>query len=389
MGLLAAWAACTTDLDCSLNGACDAASGACACDAPWSGAACETMELRPVSFPQGYGMRAHALQNGANTSWGGNVLFDGTQYHLFVNAIANECLLGTWGRNSRIDHAVSGRVEGPYSYRDTAVGVWASNPAPIVLPPGGAAGAYKYAIFHIGNGTVLPGVQNCTGGLPLPGADAAPAAPLLLDSSGISVSMSLDGPWTLLQGNTLPPCNNPAPWVHPNSTLYALCDDQVYRAEQLTGPWAKVGRAISHTSGPPTWHYEDPFLYTTKRGFHVLYHALDRDENPPLGLQCRNSTVSAHAFSEDGFEWRVSTTQPYSTQVEVVVAGDGAGHQRTVVTVATRERPKLFFNATTGQPSHLINGVCGAPSCTDSPKTGCMDCKYKHHDYTLVQPLDI
>jgi hypothetical protein len=60
----------------------------------------------------------------------------------------------------------------------------------------------------------------------------------------------------------------------------------------------------------------------------------------------------------------------------------------TTRTVATRERPKLFLNSE-GEFTHLINGVCGVPSCTDSPKTGCMDCKYKHWDFTLIQPLAV
>ena len=43
---------------------------------------------------------------------------------------------------------------------------------------------------------------------------------------------------------------------------------------------------------------------------------------------------------------------------------------------------------TQGTP-HLLNGVCGSGSCTDSTRTGCVDCKYAHWDYTLVQPLDV
>jgi hypothetical protein len=60
----------------------------------------------------------------------------------------------------------------------------------------------------------------------------------------------------------------------------------------------------------------------------------------------------------------------------------------TTRTLATRERPKLFLNSEGGF-KHLINGVCGVPSCTDSPMTGCMDCKCKHWDFTLIQPLAV
>jgi hypothetical protein len=117
------------------------------------------MLLLPVTFPQGYGMRnASVFQGGANTSWGGNVLFDGKTYHLFLNTIANECLLGMWMRNSRIDHVVSDVITGPYTFKDTAIGMWSSNPAPVVLK----SGPYRYAMFMIGNGTALPGIKNCS-----------------------------------------------------------------------------------------------------------------------------------------------------------------------------------------------------------------------------------
>jgi hypothetical protein len=124
--------------------------------------------------------------------------------------------------------------------------------------------------------------------------------------------------------------------------------------------------------------WTDPFLYTDERGWHLLYHVYNTHENPPHGHECFNSTVSAHSFSADGFTWFTSPTQPYGTQVETA---DGA-----VVTVATRERPKLFFDEH-GKKTHLLNGVCAASACPDGPTTGCVDCKYANWDYTLVQPL--
>ena len=38
---------CASDLDCSLNGLCDASTGACACDAAWRGPACQELALLP------------------------------------------------------------------------------------------------------------------------------------------------------------------------------------------------------------------------------------------------------------------------------------------------------------------------------------------------------
>ena len=94
---------------------------------------------------------------------------------------------------------------------------------------------------------------------------------------------------------------------------------------------------------------------------------------------CTNSTVSAHVFSEDGFVWHAHPISPYGTHIEV--AGDDAN-----IVVSTRERPKLFFNAS-GYMTHLFNGVCSAPACPGVAP--CVNCKTHYWDYTLVAPLDV
>lgn len=359
------------------------------------------------------------------------MISSGGQYHMFVNSIANQCLLGAWMINSRIDHVVSDTVTGPYTFQDTAIGMTSSNPAPVVLQ----GGPYKYAIFHIFNGTTAahvniphcykngsrmpPHHSHTSGALPAPwlpiagrggedvgdrdgegGGDAARLGADWRDHQ-ISVSDSLDGPWKLLQpaaGNKLPVCNNPAPWVHPNGTLYALCGAVIYTADSIEGPWRNISTSIiNHNNArewPKGWHREDPYLFTTKRGWHVFFHASIPDSSPGAGDNCTDSVVSAHMYSADGFEWHASSVSPYGTQVEVDDAGPGVrpgtpgagGSATRTITVATRERPKLIFDAD-GEMTHLINGVCGAGSCTDSPKTGCMDCKYHHWDFTLIQPI--
>ena len=184
--------------------------------------------------------------------------------------------------------------------------------------------------------------------------------------STIHVSASLAGPWTPLEPNTLGGCNNPAPWVHPNGTIYIVCGGSFKRAESIHGPWTTVS-SFSHSGGPPG-NYEDPYLFTDRRGsFHLIYHVYNTHENPPHGHECFNSTVSAHQYSTDGYTWHTSATSPYGTQV-ALTSGE-------TVTVATRERPKLFFDAH-GQMTHLINGVCGAPNCPNGPASGCVDCKH-------------
>jgi hypothetical protein len=111
----------------------------------------------------------------------------------------------------------------------------------------------------------------------------------------------------------------------------------------------------------------------------------DRTDLPPT--QCVDSTVSAHSSSPDGFTWTMSKTAPYGAQVELKSTSGTSGGGTSFVTVATRERPKPFFDEA-GTMLHLLNGVCGSGSCTDS-RTGCVYCKYNHWDYTLVQPLAV
>ena len=106
----------------------------------------------------------------------------------------------------------------------------------------------------------------------------------------------------------------------------------------------------------------------------MLYHVYNTKEiNPPTG----GFTVAGHAYSPDGHAWTQSKIQPYNNTFATT---DGAR-----VSVATRERPKLLFNAA-GEPTHLVNPVCSAPQC--APRAA-IDCKNYFHDYTLVVPLAV
>merc|ERR1719223_630578 len=76
--------------ECSLNG--EKKGGVCVCDKPWSGPECSTMNFKPVTFPQGYGMAPKL------TSWGGNAIEDPKtgKFHIYVSAMTNNCSLQTW-----------------------------------------------------------------------------------------------------------------------------------------------------------------------------------------------------------------------------------------------------------------------------------------------------
>ena len=134
---------CPGNLCCSLNGIVRP-DGSCKCTAPWYGERCEKLRFRPIRRPQGYGMEPSV------SSWGGNVLFDGTAFHLYVAAMTNNCSLSSWETNSRIEHAVSKTIDGPYTRSDVAVSTWSHNPVAIRLPGNSTP---RYALLHIGAGS--------------------------------------------------------------------------------------------------------------------------------------------------------------------------------------------------------------------------------------------
>mmetsp|Transcript_4254 Transcript_4254/g.6102 ORF Transcript_4254/g.6102 Transcript_4254/m.6102 type:complete len:406 (-) Transcript_4254:3-1220(-) len=362
---------CADGLDCSLNGFCDHITHQCVCEKPWGGHYCEVLQFLSVAFPQGYGMTPNV------TSWGGGIIHDNGTYHLYVSRMTNNCSLSTWVKNSRIDHAVSTTgPTGPYYFHDVAINTFSHNAAPIALPDG------TYVIFHIGSGEGGPnGGNNCTTGsqfLELQESRLLRRNLFSVSRNMVHVSASLYGPWKPLVPKNLGDCNNPAPWVHPNGTIYVGCRGILKRADHISGPFIEI--ASFPNSGGPNGIYEDPQIYTDHHGnFHCLYHAYELNAS---SFNCSNSLVSAHAYSRDGLTWNISKYPPYGTQV-VQSTGE-------TITLATRERPKPFFSAS-GKMTHLVQGVCGSPFCASPPyqNHGCVNCKYLQWDFTLVSTLDI
>ena len=83
---------------------------------------------------------------------------------------------------------------------------------------------------------------------------------------------------------------------------------------------------------------EDPFAWTSDRGFHMLTHGRDDWWN------------THYSWSEDGLEW--SSGEDVACDPNVTLT-DGSVKKFT-----NRERPNIYFNVTTGEPAVLFNGVC-------------------------------
>ena len=108
--LLGSTNACSTDLDCSLNGVCSA-TGTCACDKPWTGAICG--ELKFAVTPK----RALNIYNSSDprNTWNGPIVEDPRapgSYHIYVPIYE----VGSLGGPTNILHGVSRAVTGPWDW---------------------------------------------------------------------------------------------------------------------------------------------------------------------------------------------------------------------------------------------------------------------------------
>ena len=258
--------ACTSDMECSLNGRCVA--GGCVCDPAWEGAACDRLAVLPTDRDEpaaAYGGDAQPLNV---SSWGGNILEgdDGT-WHLWVSEFAEGCGLCAWLNNSRVVHATATSPQGPFKRQGVSLGIFSHNVMPLRAPRSFRDGSRPYFLFHIGTGkggpVRVPGgpptdnrPNNCsardadgsstgTGATHDDGAQRYDAGDS--DHSGYSgygsapktarggVSVSRpgnlahrakrpEGPWEPLP-MMAQACNNPAPVFHPsNGTLFVLCN---------------------------------------------------------------------------------------------------------------------------------------------------------------------
>lgn len=182
------------------------------------------------------------------------------------------------------------------------------------------------------------------------------------EGCGVSMafSKSLAGPWGHVQylsiedqwTSPLLYCahTNPSPWFLPNGTVVmavnaGFCHDNletiglVY-ADSWNGTW-KMWTPLNVLNNPDgTPHKsEDPFLFKTKRGWHLLVH----NQQGPQG-------ESAYAYSEDGFSFTMSPTSPYGCTVTFT---DGT----TANAVGCGNRPQLVFSGPNGEPEWITNGA--------------------------------
>ena len=344
---------CSNDLSCQLNGKC--ISGKCVCEAAWKGLNCSEVALLPTTDKAGIKLKV-------NSTWGGSVIKDNSgKYHMYAAYLDKSCGITSWRRNSAIVHAVSDTIDGTYEIKDTPVGVWSHNPSMAVAKDG------TLLMYHIGNGTNVHGFETCNGDALCCENGASPCgfqrcAPPCNCNISSEVNDDLNtfylhyathpsGPWKLANVDIpITGGNNPAPWVHPNGTVYVVFNNDnmlLVKADNWQGPYENVTTGACGGG-------EDPFIWTDTNGhWHCLFHA-----SPYSNL----SIAGGHAFSVDGFDWFVSETAAYTGTYVDYLESDGSIRKYPI---AKRERPHLIFE--NGEPIALTNGVVlRTPGANDS-----------------------
>jgi hypothetical protein len=373
---------CSSSSDCSLNG--DCLNSTCLCDPWWSGSpACDVLSLLPANKSQGYHNASGV------TSWGGMSIRDEAgAWHLFAAEMVNMCKLGSWTSNSRVVRGIS--TSGPAGPFDIVQGVsvpFSHNPKIFRAPDG------TYLLFSIGSGLWQTTPESCeaseaalspaaaaasaslsgpssssSSDYPGPCGDGCGGAPGQNHGCGLSLgsASSLEGPWTFAAINVtnqsqsaLLDCahTNPSPWIFPNGTIImainaGFCHGGLETIGLLTAPsyagpwtWLNHGDPILHNSDGSIHHCEDPFLWVTERGFHLMVH------------NQQGSGVALYAHSLDALSWTLHNEAgnpgPYS---DSIAWDDGSLDSFDV------ERPQFIFSPETGAPIFLTNGAQGSPT---------------------------
>jgi hypothetical protein len=137
--------------NCSLNGVCDnsgTAQAICICDGPWAGDDCGKVVTLPSPTKSVYGNGFGDTHPSNVTSWGGSLLYEGTQWHLYATQMRSGGMM-SWASQSECVHAVATHPAGPFAFvcQDVAVPLWCHGPQVLRHEPSG-----EFLLLHVGDG---------------------------------------------------------------------------------------------------------------------------------------------------------------------------------------------------------------------------------------------
>eukprot|EP00040_Diaphanoeca_grandis_P044810 m.13662 g.13662 ORF g.13662 m.13662 type:complete len:495 (+) comp9802_c0_seq1:147-1631(+) len=382
-GVVVADVVCNQTIDCSLNGECDLQTGKCVCDAAWKGDDCAQLNLIPADSLDG--AYQHTVVNPAvatnTSSWGGLPLKgpDG-KYHLFASQFVQNCTLGMWNPASTVIRAVADNPFGPFTFAETVLGTFHHNPTVRKLSAAqSGTGAELYVIYTIGVDAAPPTGSGDNCGQPGGQMDVHHLEGYIT----MAWSDSIFGPWnqskhTLITRGAIDRWDamvtNPSPlFPFENETAYLFFRGTQWpasgyerigltKAASWKGPYGRVSEDAIFTGrqDDPKTFVEDPSIWKDHkgRGYKGLFHG-HFDEN------------GYYAFAENiEGPWTFRDTPAYTNVVEM----SGGKPSQALV---QRERPQIFFDEITGEPSILFTGV--APP----------GAKFYGYTYTFAQRINM
>ena len=348
--VLAQTYACTTDLDCQLNGVCKA--GTCGCDAPWTGPECGQLIYSPDSGGKTQDVRGkdlYPINDTNHNTWNGPIVGPVDDlYYMYLPLYPagdlyhpTDVLLGT----------------APDYY-----GPWTYTPLKDVLVD------------------INPGAMAYND----PKTDK-PVYTLWLRTNLYS-SASPAGPFTIIDSNLPKDCSINASPIYYKGLFYCTGSKGVaiWTTPELGQTWTNYANITKITGG------EDPFLWVdTRDNWHMLYHAAGGG----LTTNCGNGSVAQHYYSQD--EGKTWTTQPdIHPYAPIIQWADGEQAYNTL------ERPHVYFDEN-GVMIYLTVAADlgrGGEGCAEKPNPcdprgelrnncPCSECKYMDHAGTVLIAL--
>ena len=363
-GVPSAHVFCEDDEGCSLAGSCQP-DGTCLCDGWSHGDHCEVLNLLDVDAVA-FGYRNSSGYN----SWGGASVAFGGKHLLFASQMGGRCpLLGYWDRVSEGVRLVGDKPNGPFDLVDEIVlPSFAHNVKPFQAPDG------TWLLFYIGS--INSDTTVCNSSTTEESASASPpiphetAGPVMLASASRpdapSAEWTLHGPLTDSVG--WHSATNPSALFYPNGTVLLAVSratdpggkrTTLMSADSWRGPY----RNLTHGYNESIGNGEDPDLFRTKRGFHMLNH------NTGPGS-------TRIWFSRDGLSrWRVADGHANAFNATVRFTNGSE------MVLCQRQRPQIVM-AADGMPGWLWTGVMGGSPCPKDDRHGALN-----PTWTLAQQI--
>ena len=340
--------------------------GKCECDPGWKGEKCGQVDLLPAPRDGGY-------RNASLSSWGGNAIKIGQEWHMFASAMSHNCPLSEFATNSLSIHAISENPGGPYSLTDIPLPEFHHSTTVMQV------NSSTLAVFTVGVDTEGENVHEC-------GEDPVSISPNSTDGdkdelgphdyTTLSISTSGPyGPWeervifqTDLSDLGAWNCNrsNPSPIIFENGTVLLMyrgelceprpkscnnddtinvCQNQgIAIADSIDGTFRDRQGKIPELAGN-----EDAVFFRTPRGYAALFHSKTACGTEPEEYKSCGSL----AFSKDSWSWTLNSEPAYNATFQWKET-DG---EVTTDQLLSRQRPKIIFSEDGVTPLFLTNGV--------------------------------